>query len=69
MLSCNANNSSSSLISLLEGKLLLHYIQEDLPDMVPLADILKAVGIDAKPPTGGPDAPNAECTDSCNPNQ
>ena len=57
-----------SVISFSEGKVLLHYIQEDMPDMVPLADILKAVGINAKPPADGPDAPNGECTDSCKPN-
>ena len=48
-----------------KGKLLLLYVQQGTRDLVPLVDILKAVGIDEEPPAEGATVPNAECNTVC----
>ena len=45
--------------------MLLHYAQQGTRDLVPLVDVLKAVGIDEEPPMEGATVPNAECNTVC----
>ena len=45
--------------------MLLHYVQQGTRDLVPLVDVLKAVGIDEEPPVEGATVPNAECNTVC----
>ena len=47
------------------GKVLLHFVQKGYRDLVPLVDVLKAVGIDEEPPVEGATVPNAECNTVC----
>ena len=44
---------------------MLLYVQQGTRDLVPLVDILKAVGIDEEPPAEGVTVPNAECNTVC----
>ena len=45
--------------------MLLHFAQKSYRDLVPLVDVLKAVGIDEEPPVEGATVPNAECNTVC----